>query len=177
MGKSIDDMPSAEKHHHHMASEIPPVIISIVTVSDSRTQETDINGQYLKKQIENNGDLLLDYRLIRDEINEITSILEDLCQSKTQAIIFNGGTGLSSRDSTYDVISKIITKAIVGFGELFRMLSYQQIGPAAMLSRAAAGIYKNKIIFLLPGSPAAVQLAWEKIIQPELRHIIWELSR
>ena len=92
-------------------------------------------------------------------------------------IIFNGGTGISQRDRTYDVISRKLEKTVPGFGELFRMLSYQEVGAAAMLSRATAGVYRNKVVFSTPGSPNAVGLAMEKLILPEIQHLAWELIR
>ncbi len=92
-------------------------------------------------------------------------------------ILFNGGTGFSRRDRTFDVLDRLLEKRLPGFGELFRMLSYEQVGAAAMLSRATAGVYRQTLIISTPGSPAAVQLAWEKLIAPELQHLVWELVR
>jgi len=100
-----------------------------------------------------------------------------LAKSDAQIILFNGGTGIAPRDRTYDVLSQRLEKVLPGFGELFRMLSYEQVGSAAMLSRATAGVYQNKVIFSTPGSPAAVKLAWEKLIAPELTHLAWEVVR
>jgi len=172
-----NEMRSGKIEHHRKSAELPPAHIAIVTVSDSRTVETDTNGNYLKEQIKKSGFLLAAYHIVRDEPVDIESLLEELTGSDVQLIIFNGGTGISKRDSTYDVISMKLEKVLPGFGELFRMLSYEQVGAAAMFSRAVAGIYHGKVIISTPGSPAAVQLAWEKLIAPEIQHLAWEISR
>lgn len=177
MENHSNNLPSGKDVHHNMAIEMPPVKIAIVTVSDSRTEDTDINGQYLKQQILAGGLVVSSYWIVKDDQAAIESILETLAHSEAQVLLFNGGTGISKRDTTYDVIAKKLKKAIPGFGELFRMLSYEQVGPAAMFSRAIAGIYQDKVIISTPGSPAAVQLAWEKLIAPEIRHLAWEVSR
>ena len=177
MENSIPEMHSGQVHHHKMAAQLPPAHIAIVTVSDSRTHETDVNGLYLRQQIDLNHLILTAYHLVHDESLEIKNVLETLSHTDANVILFNGGTGISHRDTTFDIVSAYFEKSISGFGEIFRMLSYQQIGAGAMLSRAAAGIYREKIIFLTPGSPAAVKLAWEKLILPELQHFIWEISR
>ena len=172
-----NEMRSGKNEHHRKGAELPTAGIAVVTVSDSRTEETDTNGQYLKEQIKKSGFLLAAYHIVRDEPVNIESLLEEMTGSDVQLIIFNGGTGISKRDSTYDVISMKLEKVLPGFGELFRMLSYEQVGAAAMFSRAVAGIYHGKVIICTPGSPAAVQLAWEKLIAPEIQHLAWEISR
>jgi len=98
-------------------------------------------------------------------------------EGKARIIIFNGGTGITPRDRTFDVLDRKLEKRLAGFGELFRMLSYEQVGAAAMLSRATAGVYQGKLIVSVPGSPKAVELAWEKLIKPELQHLAWEVIR
>jgi molybdenum cofactor biosynthesis protein B len=172
-----NEMRSGKIEHHRKAAELPPAHIAIVTVSDSRTPETDTNGQYLQDEIKKRGFHLEAYQIVRDEAEEIDSLLEILTRLDVQVVIFNGGTGISKRDTTYDVISKKLEKVLPGFGEIFRMLSYEQIGAAAMFSRAVAGLYHGKVIISTPGSPAAVQLAWEKLIAPEIQHLAWEISR
>lgn len=172
-----NEMRSGKIEHHRKAAELPAARIAVVTVSDSRTEETDTNGHYLKVQIKKSGFLLAAYYIVRDKPVNIESLLEELTGSDVQLIIFNGGTGISKRDTTYDVISRKLEKVLPGFGELFRMLSYEQVGAAAMFSRAVAGIYHGKVIICTPGSPAAVQLAWEKLIAPEIQHLAWEISR
>jgi len=170
-------MVSGKTEHQHKASQMPPARLSVVTVSDSRTVETDKNGLYLKEQIALAGFVLDDYKIVPDEPAVIDALIETLVQSDTQIILFNGGTGMSKRDTTFDVISRKLEKVMPGFGEIFRMLSYEQVGAAAMFSRAVAGIYKGKVIMSTPGSPAAVQLAWEKLIAPEIQHLAWEINR
>ena len=164
--------------HRKQASGKGPVSVAIVTVSDTRTEETDVNGKYLREQLEQAGHTVHSSRIVKDEPDQIRGILDQLTfDPGVQVILFNGGTGLSRRDRTFDVISARLGKTLSGFGEIFRMLSYEQVGAAAMLSRATAGICAGKVVFSTPGSPAAVQLAWEKLIAPELRHIAWELVR
>jgi molybdenum cofactor biosynthesis protein B len=163
--------------HHSIAAQQGPVPIAIVTVSDSRTPETDSNAAYLREHITAAGHQVVAYRLIKDEPDQVASVLDELAASEARVILFNGGTGISPRDGTFDVLSRKLEKTLPGFGELFRMLSYEQVGAAAMLSRATAGVYRQKVIVSTPGSPAAVQLAWEKLIAPELAHLAWEVVR
>ena len=168
---------SGKDDHHKQAADLPPVRIALVTVSDSRSADTDVTGQYLKEQIDKSGHTFAGYHIVRDEPQEINQLLENLAGSEAQVILFNGGTGIAKRDSTYDVLSAKLEKVLPGFGELFRVLSYQQVGAAAMFSRATAGVYQGKVIISTPGSPAAVQLAWEKLILPELHHLVFEMSK
>lgn len=170
-------MHSGKEDHHRYAADKPPAKIALITVSDSRTPETDTNGIYLKNQLEQNNLKLVAYHVVKDEPLELDKLLEDIVASEVDLVLLNGGTGISKRDSTFDVVSKKLEKVLPGFGEIFRMLSYEQIGAAAMFSRATAGVYKGKVIISMPGSPAAVQLAWEKLIQPEIQHLVWELNR
>jgi molybdenum cofactor biosynthesis protein B len=163
--------------HKSIAAQQGPVPIAIVTVSDSRTPDTDVNAAYLREQIAAAGHQVAAYRLIKDEPDQVASVLDELAASQARVILFNGGTGISPRDRTFDVLSRKLEKTLPGFGELFRMLSYEQVGAAAMLSRATAGVYRQKVIVSTPGSPAAVQLAWEKLIAPELAHLAWEVVR
>lgn len=170
-------MITGKTEHQHKASQMPPARLSVVTVSDSRTEETDTNGLYLKEKIAKAGFSLIDYKIVPDEPDIIATLIETLIQTDVQIILFNGGTGMSKRDTTFDVISRKLEKVMPGFGEIFRVLSYEQVGAAAMFSRAVAGIYKGKVIMSTPGSPAAVQLAWEKLIAPEIQHLAWEINR
>lgn len=164
--------------HKSKAREKGPVRIAIVTVSDTRTPETDKNAHYLKPAIEAANHILAGYRIIKDEPDQVAATLDEFAaDANVQAILWNGGTGISQRDTTFDVLSRMLDKTLPGFGEIFRMLSYHDIGPAAMLSRATAGVYKGKIIFSTPGSPNAVKLAWEKLILPEIEHLAWEVTR
>jgi molybdenum cofactor biosynthesis protein B len=163
--------------HKAIAAQQGPVAMAIVTVSDTRTPETDANARYLREQIAAAGHRVVAYHLIKDEPDEVARVLDELVASEARVILFNGGTGIAPRDTTFDVLSRRLEKTMPGFGELFRMLSYSQVGAAAMLSRATAGVYHNKVIISTPGSPAAVQLAWEKLIAPELEHLAWEVTR
>lgn len=172
-----DPQPSGKKEHHEKSAKMAPVRMSIVTVSDTRTPETDMNGQFLMEQIKQAGYLVSSYHIVHDEPSEIEALLQELRGTDARIVIFNGGTGLSKRDTTYDVISRHFEKTMPGFGEIFRLLSYEQVGAAAMFSRATAGIYAGKVIISIPGSPAAVQLAWEKLIAPEAQHLAWEITR
>lgn len=170
MNTSADD-------HRRQAGSQGSVPIAIVTVSDTRTPETDTSGQLIRQLVEAAGHHVVDYRIVKDEPDQVAQALADFSAGAARLIIFNGGTGISQRDRTYDVVSKRLEKTLPGFGELFRMLSYEQVGAAAMLSRATAGVYRNRVIFSLPGSPNAVQLALEKLILPEMQHLAWELIR
>jgi len=163
--------------HKQLAAARGPVALAIVTVSDSRTPKTDTNAHYLRAEIERLGHRLVAYHLVKDEAQQIKKLLAELSDSEAHILLFNGGTGISPRDTTYDVLSRALEKPLLGFGELFRMLSYEQVGAAAMLSRALAGVYRGKVVISTPGSPAAVKLAWEKLILPELQHLAWEVTR
>jgi molybdenum cofactor biosynthesis protein B len=155
-----------------------PVTIAIVTVSDTRTPETDQNRQYIERRMSDLGHHVAAYRLIKDEPDQVATVLEELVSMPgVQLVLFNGGTGISPRDTTYDVISRYLEKTLPGFGELFRMFSYQEVGAAAMFSRATAGVYKKVLVFSMPGSPNAVQVAMEKLIIPEINHLAWEVVR
>ena len=164
--------------HRRKAQDKGPVAVALITVSDTRTAETDVNGNYLREKLSEAGHRVHSSRIVRDEPEQIRAVLDELtADDDVQVLLFNGGTGLSRRDRTFDVISGRLDKVLPGFGEIFRMLSYEQVGAAAMLSRATAGVCGGKVVFSTPGSPAAVRLAWEKLIAPELRHIVWELVR
>jgi molybdenum cofactor biosynthesis protein B len=170
-------MSSSSAFHKSIAAQQGPVPVAIVTVSDSRTPDTDDNAAYLRDQIATAGHQVVAYRLIKDDPVQVAGILDELAAGEARVIMFNGGTGISPRDTTFDALSRKLERNLPGFGELFRMLSYEQVGAAAMLSRATAGVYRNKIIISTPGSPAAVRLAWEKLIAPELQHLAWEVVR
>lgn len=167
---------ASSERHHELAAGRGPIPVAIVTVSDSRTPDTDTNGQYLHTVIQAAGHHVSGYRVVPDEPARVIDALEELA-TDARVLLFNGGTGVSTRDTTYDALSSRIEKPLPGFGELFRMLSWEQVGPAAMLSRATAGIYRGRIVVSMPGSPAAVRLAWEKLLGPELEHLAWEVAR
>ena len=163
--------------HREKAGDAP-ITVAIVTVSDTRTPETDANRQYVERRMAELGHTVAAYRLIKDEPDQVAAALAELAAlPEVQIILFNGGTGISQRDTTFDVISRMLEKTLPGFGELFRMLSWNEVGAAAMLSRATAGTYRGKFVASVPGSPNAVQTAVEKLIIPELNHLAWELAR
>ena len=167
---------SSQEHREH-ASGQGAIPIAIVTVSDSRTPETDTNAHFLRPQIEARGHRVAAYRLLKDEPEQIAGVLDELTGGDVRVVLVNGGTGISRRDTTFDAVSRKLEKTLPGFGEIFRMLSYEQVGAAAMLSRATAGVYRGTVVISTPGSPAAVELAWEKLIAPELEHLAWEVGR
>ena len=165
------------EEHRELAGD-QPVTFGIVTVSDTRTPETDKNKHYLEARLEELGHIVAAYRLIKDEADQVEAVLNELCTEESiQIVLFNGGTGIAKRDRTYDVISRHLEKELVGFGELFRMLSYEEVGAAAMLSRATAGVYKDTVVVSMPGSSNAVKTAVEKLIIPEINHLAWEITR
>lgn len=163
--------------HRRQAASKGQISLAIVTVSDTRTPETDSSGQLIRKLAEEAGHLVVDYRIVPDEPDQVQRALEDFSAGLAQIVLFNGGTGISQRDRTYDVISRALEKTLPGFGELFRMLSYEEVGAAAMLSRATAGVYRGCVVVSMPGSPNAVRTALEKLILPEIQHLAWELTR
>ena len=145
----------------------------MLTVSDTRKPETDTSGQRIKALLEAAGHRVVAYGILPDEPGRIGARLDELvADPAVEAVIVTGGTGLAPRDTTYEVIAGRLEKRIDGFGELFRMLSYQEIGPAAMLSRAVAGVAGGTIIASLPGSTPAVELAMGKLLVPELGHVL-----
>ena len=168
---------TSTQQHREIAAEQGPVSVAIVTVSDSRTPETDTNAIFLREQLESDGNNVIAYQIIKDEPDQVADVLDKMAASDAQIILFNGGTGIAPRDTTFDVLNRKLEKVLPGFGELFRMFSYDQVGAAAMLSRATAGVYRGKVVISTPGSNAAVRLAWEKLIGPELEHLAWEVGR
>lgn len=166
----------ADDHRQQAGNQ--PIGVGIVTVSDTRTPETDKNHHYLQPRLEELGHFVAAYRIIKDEPDQVEQALNDMAANPdARIVIFNGGTGIAPRDTTYDVISRLLEKTLPGFGELFRMLSWDEVGAAAMLSRATAGVYRNTVVFSTPGSTNAVKTAVEKLILPELNHLAWEVIR
>jgi molybdenum cofactor biosynthesis protein B len=151
---------------------------AVITLSDTRTRETDTSGQTIQQLLIAAGHSVAAYHLVKDDPAELIPLLKQLLtDDNIDAILTNGGTGISRRDQTIDVIEKAIDQPLPGFGELFRMLSYQQIGAGALLSRAAGGIARGKPLFAMPGSTKAVELAMTKLILPEIRHLLFELRK
>jgi len=164
------------RDHREKAPE--HVTCAVITVSDSRTTETDESGKLIIGLLEEHGHEVVFYALLKDDEETIHAQLETLkTAGVAQVAIVNGGTGVSSRDRTREAADPLFEREIDGFGELFRFLSYEDIGSPAMLSRAAAGVIGNMITFLLPGSPEAAGLAMRKLILPELGHLVYEVGR
>lgn len=150
----------------------------VITCSDSRTPETDTSGQLIMRLLREHRHEVAAYRLVKDEPAEIRKQIRAGLKNKVvQAIIINGGTGISRRDSTFEAVDAMLEKRLDGFGEIFRYLTYKEIGSPAIMSRATAGLIKGRVVFSTPGSEHAVQLAMEKLIIPELGHMIRELTK
>lgn len=169
---------STPSHREHKEQAQSSIRCGVITVSDTRTRETDKSGQLILERLEQAGHAAQAYHIIRDDPNEIRPLLERLlARDDVDAIIVNGGTGVARRDVTFDVLSRMVEKPLPGFGELFRWLSYEEIGSAALLSRAMAGTCGDKALFSVPGSSGAVRLAMERLILPEMGHIVHELRK
>jgi molybdenum cofactor biosynthesis protein B len=150
----------------------------VVTVSDSRTEETDDSGRICRELVQAGGHEVSGYRILKDEPADVAALVSEVCAGhKACAVLLNGGTGVSRRDSTFEAVDALLEKRLPGFGELFRHLSYQEIGAAAFLSRATAGLRGGVVVFAMPGSPEAVRLALEKLILPELGHVVGQAHR
>jgi len=164
---------------HQHRKEAPKVVrCAAITVSDTRTLETDTGGQTLVDRLTDAGHEVLVREIIRDEPQPMRKLLIDLRdRDDVDAILMTGGTGLGSRDQTFETVAGLLDKPLPGYGELFRMLSFDEIGPAAMLSRATGGLIGRTVLLTMPGSQAAVRLAMEKIILPELGHLLREAKR
>ena len=176
----------AEHSHHrphsapaeHKAKGPASVACGVITCSDTRTPETDKSGKIIQDLLLGKGHRIAAYHVVKDEPKTVRTLIQQLSQDAAlSAIILNGGTGISRRDTTFEAVDELLEKRLSGFGELFRFLSYEDIGSAAMLSRSTAGLYQGKIIFSIPGSSGAVRLAMEKLILPELPHIAGELTK
>ena len=168
----------AVSHLDHKATSPASVACFVLTISDTRTEQNDTSGRAIAELLETNGHRVTGRRIVRDDPAAIRETLfTELRNPAAQILITTGGTGITSRDSTYEVVTGLMDKRLDGFGELFRVVSYQEIGPAAMLSRACAGTSHGKLILSLPGSENAVRLAMTKLILPELGHLVRELSR
>lgn len=165
--------------HKQQARSQGAVPVAVVTVSDTRTPETDKSGKLIQDLLTKHGHAIAAYHILKDEPAQIIDLLHSLTtpQHPAKIILFNGGTGISPRDGTFEAINSQLEKTLPGFGELFRMLSYEEIGAAAMLSRAVAGTLRGRVVFSMPGSSNAVRLAMTKLILPELQHLAWEIMR
>ena len=161
---------SMTRDAHHQP-DARAVACAVITVSDTRTVETDRSGQRIQELLRDRGHHIEHYQILKDEPELIVAAIRAL-PSTAEIVLINGGTGLAARDTTFEAVHRLIEKEITGFGELFRMLSFAEIGAAAMLSRATAGVAGKRVVFSLPGSTAAVELAMTKLILPELGHVV-----
>ena len=166
---------SVEKHRESAPDHIRAAVL---TISDTRTTEDDTGGDTVQELLEGAGHEIVSRSIVRDEASRIrTELVDLLARSDVDAVITTGGTGISARDTTYEVVDRMIEKKLDGFGEIFRMLSYEEIGAAAFLSRAVAGAVGAKLVASLPGSRNAVHLAVEKLLVPEISHVVFELRK
>lgn len=164
-------------HEEHRREGPRSVRVFVVTASDTRSEAEDESGAWLREAAARAGHAVVGYRIVKDEPAELRAALDEAARAGAEAVIVNGGTGIAARDRTYEAVAAALEKRLDGFGELFRMLSWAEIGAAAMLSRAVAGVWGGRAVFSVPGSAAAVRLAWEKLIAPELGHVVRELRK
>ncbi len=164
---------SVHDHEKHARANLK---VGVITASDSRTPETDESGKLIRTMLEADGHRVDYYEIVSDDREKISAALVRNLEN-LDAIILNGGTGITARDGTTEVVKSLLDKELEGFGELFRMLSFQEIGAAAMMSRAIAGVRHGKFVAALPGSPNACRLAMEKLLLPQLEHITYLLSK
>jgi molybdopterin adenylyltransferase len=162
----------------HKANAPASVGCFVLTISDSKTPETDTSGALIRELVTAAGHRVTGHAIVKDEPEQVAAVIRSGCAAPSvDAFILTGGTGITSRDSTYEAIEALLDKRLSGFGELFRMLSYEEVGAAAMLSRAQGGVVQGRVLFSLPGSPNACRLALERLIIPELPHLLREVRR
>lgn len=167
--------PSSEQHRQEAPASVN---VAVLTISDTRTKDDDRSGELVRQNLIWRGHEIAAYEIVPDDPERIRATLTRwIADEGVDAIITNGGTGIAGRDNTYDTISSLLEKRLDGFGEIFRMLSYQEIGAAAMLSRAVGGVSNGTAIFSTPGSSNAVKLAMEKLLGPEIGHVVHELRK
>jgi molybdenum cofactor biosynthesis protein B len=162
----------------HKAAAPPRVRCFVLTISDTRTEQSDASGRVIIDLLEEAGHVVTGRKIVKDDPDQVLAVIQgQLDNPSLQMVITTGGTGITSRDSTYEALDLLIEKRLDGFGELFRMLSYQEIGPAAMMSRATAGTIRGRVIVALPGSENAVRLAMTRLLLPELGHLVQQVSK
>ncbi len=175
---AIESTALSQVPQEHRRQAPHSVVCAVVTVSDTRTLETDEGGRVLAETLRSAGHGAVHHQIVRDDPTQIRDAVSALtAREEIDAILITGGTGLGSRDQTIEAIQPLLSREMPGFGELFRMLSFQEVGAAAMLSRAMGGLAGRTVVFALPGSPAGVRLAVEKLILPELGHLVREARR
>lgn len=164
--------------HRHRRDAPASVVCTVVTVSDTRTRETDTGGALVQELLEQSGHVVAERVIVKDEPDEIrAALVRATGEGESRAVIITGGTGVAPRDVTPDTVGPLLEREIPGFGELFRMLSFEEIGSAALLSRALAGLRTGRVVFVIPGSRGAVRLALERLIVPELAHLAGEATK
>jgi len=174
----VVDRPFAPSADAHREAAPDTVRCAVLTVSDTRTPESDTSGRLIHDLLEMKGHSAVAYAIVPDDPRRIVETLRAWSdRADVQAILSNGGTGIAARDTTYDALVGLLEKRLDGFGELFRMLSFEEIGAAAMLSRAVAGVYRGKLVAAMPGSSNAVKLAMTKLLLPELGHLVYEIGK
>ncbi len=162
----------------HRAAAPRSVRCAVITVSDTRTAETDTSGALIRERLERWGHQVIAYGIVPDEADQIGQLLDKFLERPDcDAVLLNGGTGIARRDVTYEAVAARLEKRLDGFGELFRWLSYREIGTAAMLSRAIAGVARGKVVIAMPGSTGAVRLAMDELVLPELAHLVFEARK
>lgn len=165
------------QHRQHADAQIGGIRCAVLTVSDTRTIDNDSGGQCAQRLLNDAGHIIQAYAIVRDEPVQVVAQVQQWVAAGCQVIVTTGGTGIAKRDTTIDTLEPLFGRHLPGFGEIFRMLSFAQVGAAAMLSRATAGTIGQTLVFCMPGSPAAVELAMTQLIVPELRHVVWETVR
>ena len=163
-------------HEEHKEKATGPVACFVLTVSDTRSQSDDVGGNIIRGALDGAGHTITGGAIVPDDPEAVKETLDHL-PFDTQAVIITGGTGVSHRDTTVDAVQPLFDKELPGFGELFRLLSFEEIGSAAMLSRATAGVIDHRVVFCIPGSTNAVNLAMNRLILPEIAHVVWELEK
>jgi molybdopterin adenylyltransferase len=168
----------SESAHRHREAAPEHVRLAVLTISDTRTPENDTGGDTIEELMRGAGHEVVQRSIVRDDAARIrTELVNLLARPDVDAIVTTGGTGISARDTTYEVVDRMLEKKLDGFGEIFRALSYEEIGAAAILSRAVAGAVGTKLVASLPGSRNAVRLAVEKLLVPEISHVVFELKK
>jgi molybdopterin adenylyltransferase len=171
----VSDSASAHRATAHAKG---PVRVAVVTASDTRTAADDTGGDLIVDRVTGAGHSVVHRQIVRDDPALIGGLLDHIVTTTdAQLVLITGGTGISPRDTTYDAVAARLEKTMPGFGEIFRMLSFEEVGAAAMLSRAVAGVYRGRVIISMPGSPAAVRLAMDRLVIPEISHLAWESVR
>ncbi len=165
------------EEHRRESEKIVDVKFSILTISDKRSVESDETGKFIKEFLAKYNFNVIHHSVVRNRIDDIRREIMRVVLSETDVIVTTGGTGVSKRDLTIEAVEGLFEKKIEGFGEIFRMISFHRIGSAAMMTRATAGIIKDKVVFCLPGSPDAVEMAMKEIIIREIKHLVWEMRK